>query len=174
MAQRCHRPTCIVFVIDQFQLCNMKQKPKSLKIVARIHNDKWKGDENLKTKLEQYVRGNLKREEILNFMKRDYGDYAWSLQTLDRRLNYFEIRRSDTYVTVEQVKEAVEKEIDGPGKLLGYQAMNNKIRQNYHMNIPRNLVHAVMFDVEPEILASCDPTALKRKIKGNFSTPGTD
>lgn len=143
-------------------------------MASRIRNDEWKEDENLKDELQQYVRGNLKREEILDFMKRDYGEYAWSLRTLDRRLNYFEIRRTDTNVSVEEVKEAVEKEIDGPGQLLGYRAMYNKIRQKYHLNVPRNLVHAVMFDVDPEGLASRDPTARKRKIKGNFTTRGTD
>ena len=83
-------------------------------------------------------------------MERDFGDYAWSLRTLDRRLRHFDIRYTNTDVTVAVVKSAVRKELDGPGRLLGYRAMHNKIRQEYQLNVPRNLVHAVMFDLDPE------------------------
>ena len=107
-------------------------------------------------------------------MKRDFGEYAWSLRTLDRHLKHFDIRWTDESVSVEEVRTAVEKEINGPGKLLRYRAMYNKIRQEYHLNVPRNLVHAVMFEVDPEGLEACDPTARKRKVKGNFTTRGTN
>ena len=46
----------------------------------------WKVDDILKSDLENYVRQNLKRSEILDYMKRDYVQYKWSLATLDRRL----------------------------------------------------------------------------------------
>ena len=29
--------------------------------------------------------------EVLDFLKRDYPEYAWSLPTLDRRMRYFDI-----------------------------------------------------------------------------------
>lgn len=71
-------------------------------------------------------------------------------------------------------KSAVRKELDGPGKLLGYRAMHNKIRQEYLLNVPRNLVHAVMFDLDPEGLEARCPTVKKGKTKGHFSTKGTN
>ena len=37
-----------------------------------------------------------------------------------RRLRYFNIFYTDTNVTLDEVKEAVGKELEGPGKLLGY------------------------------------------------------
>ena len=100
------------------------------KMAARIRNVNWM--EDLELKHEKYVRQGLQRNEILNFMKRDFGEYAWSLRTLDRRMQHFEIRYTDTInVTVDEVKSAVRKELDGPDKLLGYRAMHNKIRQEY-------------------------------------------
>ena len=48
--------------------------------------------------------------------------YAWSIPTLDRRLRYFNIFYTDRNVTLDEVKEAVGKELEGPGKLLGYRA----------------------------------------------------
>ena len=129
----------------------------------------------LKQELEKYVRQGLKlRDEILNFMEQDFGEYAWSLQNLDRRMRHFDIRYTDTDVTVEEVTSAVRKELDGPGKLLRYRAMHNKIRQEYLLNVPRNLVHAVMFDLDPEGLETRCPTGKKRTTKGHFSTKGTN
>ena len=80
----------------------------------------------------------------------------------------------NTDVTFEEVKSAVRKELDGPGELLGYRTMHNKIRQEYLLNVSRNLVHAVMFDLDPEGLEARCPTVKKEKTKGHFSTKGTN
>ena len=95
-------------------------------MAARIRNDDWKSDETLKEDLKKYARSNRQRNEILDFMKRDYSEYSWSLRTLDRRLNFFNVRRINENVTIEDIKVAVENETNGPGRLLGYRAMYNK------------------------------------------------
>ena len=84
----------------------------------------WKDDEELKADLEQCVRQNLKRSEILDFVKRDFPEYAWSIATLDRRLRQFGIRYIDYTTSIGAVSEAVQQELNGPGKLLGYRALN--------------------------------------------------
>ena len=38
-------------------------------------NQDWKNDQRLKYDLKLYVSQNLKRVEILDYMKRDFGDY---------------------------------------------------------------------------------------------------
>jgi len=68
---------------------------------------------------------------MLDFLNRDYPYYHWSLRTLDRRLRHFNIYYTDTNVTVDQVKDAVQKELDGPGILLRYRAMQQKVRQKH-------------------------------------------
>ena len=51
-----------------------------------------KEDQSLKNDLEKYVKeDNLRRNEILDFLKRDYPQYAWSLNSLDHRMRYFDI-----------------------------------------------------------------------------------
>ena len=42
------------------------------------------------------------------------------------------------------------KEINRPGKLLGYRAMNQKLRTEYSIHVPRQFVHNLMRDVHPE------------------------
>lgn len=45
--------------------------------------------------------------------------YAWSPRTLSRRPQYFGIQFTDYSVNIDDVREAVEKEMNGPGILLG-------------------------------------------------------
>ena len=42
------------------------------------------------------------------------------------------------------------KEVYGPGTLLGYRAMQKKLRQEHELKVPCNLVYAVVQDVDPQ------------------------
>lgn len=108
----------------------------------------------------------MRRKEILDFLERDFPQYAWSLRTIDRRLREFDIHFCDTRISVEEVKEAIKNEFDGPGCLLGYRAMQSKLRKEYKLNIPRDLVHDVMFDLDPDGLAQDVPPRGIRKLRG--------
>lgn len=51
-------------------------------MAERIRNNEWQGDEELKNDLETYVKQNLQRNEILDFVSEKYPMYAWSLQSV--------------------------------------------------------------------------------------------
>ena len=110
----------------------------------------WKDDRAMAADLEKYVSQNLQRAENLDFMKRDYNIYRWSLPTLDRRLRYFELKYIDANAILDNVKEVVQRELDGPGKLLGYRAMNQTLRTEHSIKVPRHLVQCVLYDLNPE------------------------
>ena len=61
-------------------------------MAERVRNSEWKQDQLLQNDIKKYVLGNLKRSEILDFVTRDYPQYAWSLSSLKRRLAYFDIK----------------------------------------------------------------------------------
>ena len=132
-------------------------------MVVRIRNNSWKDDDDREEILRRYVKGELRREEIMDFVSRDFSQYAWSLRTLDRRLHYFQICHTDRNVAVDNVEAAVKKELEGSGKLLGYRALHKKIRQVYDLNVPRDLVYAVMYNVDPEALKQKVPQFKIRK-----------
>ena len=58
----------------------------------------WDTDTSLQDDLRKYVRENLRRQEILSFVERDYPQYKWSLRSLDRRLCHFGIQYIDRNV----------------------------------------------------------------------------
>ena len=80
---------------------------------ARIRCSEWEKDEQLKSDLERYVLANYSRQEILDFASRDYLEYAWSLPTLSRRLNFFGVKYIRYETSIEDVKKAVQEEMEG-------------------------------------------------------------
>ena len=134
----------------------------------------WKEDDLLKRAMHTYVQQGLKREEAIDFLREDFPQYAWSIRTLDRRLQHFGVYYNDNTVSVEDVEETVKKELEGPGKLLGYRALHKKVRQKYDILVTRDQVYDVMYDLDPEGLAARGGVRTKkiRRKKGNFSSKG--
>ena len=129
------RSTCLRFI----------DKRPFLPKMAENRFSSWNEDDLLKGALQTYVKQGLQREEAIDFLRKDFTQYAWSVRTLDRRLRYFEVYYKDDTVSVEDVKEAVKKELEGLGKLLGYRSMHKKIRQKYDLLVTRDQVYDVMF-----------------------------
>ena len=51
---------------------------------------------------------------------------------------------------VAAVSDAAQKELEGPGKLLGYRAMNQKLRTEHNVKVPRHPVYNVMAELDTE------------------------
>ena len=141
-------------------------------MAAYFRNDTWQEDIKLKEDLKKYVSQGLQRKEILNFLRRDFPAYPWSIPTLDRRLRHFDIYYTDRTVTIETVTDAVGKELDGPGQLLGYRAMHQKLRQEHGINVRRDLVYATMQELDPEGLERRKVGIKNKKRKECFTTRG--
>ena len=141
---------------------------------AQIQNEESQQDDDLKDMLARYLKEHLRCREILDFVCRDFGQYAWSLRSLDRRLEYFNIRYTDCNVELGEIETAVRQEMDGPGKLLGYRALHKKLRQVHELNVPRDVVYAVMYNVDPVALEERAPQFKKKKPKSNFTSRGSN
>ena len=80
---------------------------------ARIRNEDWLEDEQLEIDIRKYVMQNMKREEALDFLRRDYPEYALSLPTLSRRMRHFGIRYVEYDTDLQEVRRAIQTELDG-------------------------------------------------------------
>ena len=65
-------------------------------------------------------------------------------------MNHFGIKYVDYSLTVAVVEEAVCEENDGPVQLLGYRALQTKIRQQHELGVLRALVYDFLTKVDPE------------------------
>jgi hypothetical protein len=73
-------------------------------------------------------------------------------------------------IEVEDVENAVREEMEGPGQLLGYRAMQRKIREQHQLPVPRNLVYDVMTMVDPEGLERRGHVGKKKIRRGGTGT----
>ncbi|XP_028394391.1 uncharacterized protein LOC114518567 [Dendronephthya gigantea] len=139
-------------------------------MAERIRNPDWEEDAELKQDLNRYVLQNLSRREILDFVSRDYAQYAWSLGTLSRRLAFFNIKYVEYNTDLNDVVTAVQKELEGPGQYLGYRSIHRKIREQHNLAVPRNLVYDLMTEFDPEGLERRGNVGVKKHKRGNAGT----
>ena len=131
-----------------------------------IRNAEWQEDKQLTIALEGYVLQNLKPREILDFVQHDYPQYAWSLGTLSRRLAFFDIKYIRCDIELDDMKDAVREELEGPGLLLGYRSMQRKLREQHKVAVPRGLVLDVMTEIDPEGLECRGNVGKKKRRRG--------
>ena len=84
----------------------------------------WKEDEKLEAPLRSLVATNLKHKEKFALVCRDFLNYKWSLWIYDREFWYIETFLLTKDTLIDPVFEAVYAEVNGPGKLQEYGALN--------------------------------------------------
>ena len=89
-------------------------------MAVRIRRSDWEKDAQLNSDLERYVSANYSRQDIQSFASRDYPEYVWRLPTLSRRLNFFCVKYIRYETSVEDVKKAIQEEMEGLGQYFGY------------------------------------------------------
>lgn len=62
----------------------------------------------------------------------------------------------------------VKKELEGPGRLLGYRGMNQKWRTEHNILLPPRLVHNMMAELDPEGLEARNFQRKRKKAKGHL------
>ena len=135
----------------------------------------WKDDSDLKFQLESLVKKGYERSEILHVMQKDFPQYTWGcIKTLDRRLRHFNVRYIKYETPVEDVRNAVRKEMEGPGRLLGVRAMTRKLRVVHDIQVPRDVVNAAMYNLDPDALEERQPCTRDKRKRGQFVTRGVN
>ena len=73
-----------------------------------------------------------------------------NLNSISLSYNIAAIKYVRYNIDLDEVENAVREETEGPGQLLGYRAMQRKLREQHNLAVPRALVHNVMGMVDPE------------------------
>lgn len=131
----------------------------------RNRDSDWRHDDQLKTFLAAHYSQGLQQKELADFGAKHFPNYAWSERNLRRMLEHHGIRKHDKTVTVEQVKGAVAKELEGPGRDLGIRAMLKKVRVQHGLMVTRDQVGAVMFDLDREGLERRGNVGQKKHVR---------
>jgi len=70
------------------------------------------------------------------------------------------------------VYDVVKKELDRPGRLLGYRTMNHKLATEHNVQVPGHLVHNVMAELDPEVLEARNLQRKNIRPTGTFTSGG--
>ena len=76
-------------------------------MTAHVRDTNWIKDKHLENTLRGLVGDNSNWTEVLDYMKSDFLEYPWSQRTLDRRVRYFNIYKTDKSISVEDVQRVV-------------------------------------------------------------------
>ena len=115
----------------------------------------------------------MQRNEILCYVVNEFSQYSRSLRSLARQLQFFGIKYFNCSIQLEDVKKAVAHDLKhGTAKALGYGGMHKQVRNQYGLNVPRNLVNAAMSNLDPEGLKSRQPGSKKAHPKGHLTSKG--
>ena len=85
-------------------------------------------------------------------------------------MKFFGIKYLRYETSVEDVKKAIQEEMEGPGQYLGYRAMQRKVREQHKLAVPRNLVYDVMSMVDPEGMTRRGNVGQKKRQRGATGT----
>ena len=99
--------------------------------------------------IEMYFYCGFTYSCILQLMSK-YHNINMSLSTLKRRLQSFNLARSRDAIDVDQIREAIRKEMDGPGCLFGYRSMWHSLRMGHGLTAPRERVQRLMKEIDPD------------------------
>ena len=96
------------------------------------------------------------------------------MPTLDRHLRYFYIHYIDVKFSISKVTSTITKELEGPGKLLGYHAMNQKLRTEHRICVPQGLDTDLLWDADPQALEDRSVNKREKKSKKQFVSDGSN
>ena len=103
-------------------------------------------------------------------MKQDFRQYTWSIATHGRHLHHYGIHHINYDTPLVKVSAAVKKYLEGPGKILRYRAMNQKLRTEHNILVLHHLNHNMMAELDPEGLKARNLQRKGKKAKGHFSS----
>ena len=91
------------------------------------------------------------RYEVIVMFFRLYRNINISKRTLKRRLNYYGFRRRGFfYVTISELKNVIESEIQGPASMRGYRGLWHSLKAIYGIIVQRDVVMNILKEIDPE------------------------
>ena len=100
---------------------------------------------------------------ILLLLDNKYHATEMSMRTLHDRLREYRLRRRNANSDDAEIYEAIQQELDGPGRMMGYRAMWHTLRLDYGIQAPRRKVEGILRQVDPEGTALRKAHAPKRR-----------
>ena len=138
--------------------------------MSRIRNPDWENDENLKADIQKYALQNMTRREVLDFLGRDYPQYAWSLPTLSLRMAHFGVKYVDYRTGLKVVEGQSKKKPVDQDNSWGTDQCTKNYESTTIWQYKGGHVYDVMTQIDPEGLESRGKVGQKKRHRGTTGT----
>lgn len=119
-------------------------------------------DDEQRNYIEYYFHLGYKYEDIVNLLNIYHG-ISMSVRTLKRRLLKYDLKKKNVNINEQELRNIIQKEIEGIGQLSGYRKIWHLIRINHHIHAPRKLVAQIVHDLDPQASKERKGNKLKRR-----------
>ena len=108
-------------------------------------------EDELEELVRYYFSRNYDHRTILSFLKKFHG-VKISKRKLQDLLKSYRLSRSGSQHQVDDqlLRQLILQELDGPGRLLGCQALWRKLQLKYSIRTPRSTVQSLLRELDPE------------------------
>ena len=117
--------------------------------------------------IRHYFNKGFTYEEIRLFLQTKH-DIAFSLRTLKKRLCDMGLKRKNVAYDINNVRNRIQEEIDGPGCSGGYRSVWHTLRLE-GMQVPRSVVQNTLKELDPE---GCEVRRAKCLRRRKYRNPG--
>ena len=99
--------------------------------------------------VSSYWRAGYRYSTILMFLSAYHGIF-WTLRQLKYFINHkLGLRRRGNQSPIANVRQAIDYELSGTGRLLGYRAMTRRLQREYNLSIGRHVVMTLLQNIDP-------------------------
>ncbi|XP_028516806.1 uncharacterized protein LOC110245566 isoform X2 [Exaiptasia diaphana] len=116
--------------------------------------------------IREYFNAGYEYSNIVSLLLAYHG-IRISISTLKRFLRKKKMRRRNVEISDVAIRRAIQTELNGPGSLLGYRGMWNKLRQDYGVNVARDKVMKILKEMDPTGTEMRKSNCLKRRVYRN-------
>ena len=99
--------------------------------------------------IRNYFQARYHYKVIVMFLRLHH-TISISKRTLERKLSYGFRRRKFPNVTINELKNVIESEIQGPASMRGYRGLWHSLKTNYGIIVQRDIVMNVLKEIDPE------------------------
>ncbi|CAB4042081.1 Hypothetical predicted protein, partial [Paramuricea clavata] len=111
--------------------------------------------------IEYFFHLGYKYEDIVNLLEIYHG-ISICIRTLKRRLAKNNLKKKNNMVEPENLRDIIQREMQGSGELSGYRKIWHILCINHHLHVPRKLVAQIVHDIDPEASRARKGNKLRR------------
>ena len=162
-SQQCHCENCETKLLDNYRCChNCGNRSRGMYFMLSYNDLAILNKLFLLIQYLFFPHLGYSYEIIVDFLKKQHG-IDISLRSLKRRLQKYGLKRRNTIVNEEMIRNTIRVEKANAGEQSGYRTIWHALRLIHHVHPPRELVSQILRKLDPDESNARKSRKLKRR-----------